>query len=78
MMTFLEITEVLKYDSDELRSSTFTVYERWALAQERSLLLDKNDERKSYISKSVVKRCEMILDKIKDSNWSRSFEKISF
>lgn len=78
MLTFLEITEVLKYDSDELRQSTFTVYERWALSQERSLLLDKNDERKSYVSKSAFKKCEMILDKIKDSNWSRSFDKISF
>lgn len=78
MLTFLEITEVLKYDSDELRQSTFTVYERWALSQERSLLLDKNDERQSYVSKSAFKKCEMILDKIKDSNWSRTFDKISF
>ncbi len=78
MLTFLEITEVLKYDSDELRQSTFTVYERWALSQERSLLLDKNNQRKSYVSKSAFKKCEMILDKIKDSNWSRSFDKISF
>ena len=78
MMTFLEITEVLKYDSDEIRGSTFTVYERWALAQERSLLLDKNDKRKSYVSKSAYKKCEMLLTKIKDDNWSRSFSKIIF
>ena len=78
MMTFLEITEALKYDSDELRGSTFTIYERWALAQERSLRLDKNDKRQSYVSKSAYKKCEMILDKIKESNWSRSFDKISF
>lgn len=77
-MTFLEITEVLKYDSDELRGSTFTVYERWALAQERSLLLDKYDKRKSYVSKSAYKKCEMLLAKIKDDNWSRSFSNIIF
>lgn len=71
MITFLEFTEVLKYDSDMLRQSTFTPEERWSIAQERSIILGDN-KRKSYISKNAYSKCEKLLTEIKESNWGRT------
>jgi hypothetical protein len=74
MITFLELTEILKYDSDELDQKTFTIYERWIICQERSLLANKEDKRKSYLSDKTKENCIKILDLINKSNWSRTIE----
>ena len=78
MLTFLELTEVLKFDSDELNQKTFTIYERWSIAQERSLLNNPDDRRKSYLSDETKKNCIEILKLIKQSNWSRKIEIIIY
>ena len=74
MMTFLEFTEILKFDSDELNQKTFTVYERWSISQERSLLANKDDKRKSYLSDKTKENCIKLLDTINRTNWSRTIE----
>jgi hypothetical protein len=75
MISFTEFTEVLKYESDVYRFTKLSVYERWAIAQERSLCLGQ-DGRKSYLSKKTYSTCEALLQEIKNSNWSRTWEKI--
>ena len=75
MISFTEFTEVLKYESDVYRFTKLSVYERWAIAQERSLILQP-DNRKSYLSKKTYSTCEALLQEIKNSNWSRTWEKI--
>ena len=72
MITFLEFTEVLKYEADVMRYTKLSIYERWAIAQERSLCLQQ-DGRKSYISKKTYATCEALLQEIKETNWSRSW-----
>ena len=72
MITFLEFTEVLKYEADVMRYTKLSVYERWAIAQERSLFLQQ-DSRKSYISKKTYSTCEALLQEIKETNWSRTW-----
>tara|TARA_R110000822_G_scaffold223034_1_gene356299 strand:- start:4 stop:231 length:228 start_codon:yes stop_codon:yes gene_type:complete len=71
MITFLEFTEVLKYDSDVLRQSTFTPEERWSIAQERSIIIG-DYVRKSYITKKTYSKCETLLKEIKETNWGRT------
>lgn len=78
MMTFLELTEVLKFDSDECNQKNFTIYERWSIAQERSLLNNPDDKRKSYLSDQTKAKCVDILKLIKTSNWSRKIEIIIY
>lgn len=70
MIKFLEFTEVLKYDSDVLRQSTFTPEERWSITQERSIIIG-DYVRKSYITKKTYSKCETLLKEIKETNWSR-------
>ncbi len=72
MISFLEFTEVLKYEADVMQYTKLSVYERWAIAQERSLCL-QHDGRKSYISKKTYKTCEALLQEIKETNWSRTW-----
>lgn len=71
MITFLEFTEVLKYDRDMLRQSTFTPEERWSIAQERSIIIGDH-VRKSYINKKTYSKCESILKEIKETNWGQT------
>ena len=70
MISFTEFTEVLKYESDVYRFTKLSVYERWAISQERSLCLQQ-DGRKSYLSKKTYATCEALLQEIKETNWSR-------
>jgi len=70
MISFLEFTEVLKYEADVMRYTRLSVYERWAISQERSLCLSQ-DGRKSYLSKRTYATCEELLKEIKETNWSR-------
>jgi hypothetical protein len=72
MISFTEFTEVLKYESDVYRFTKLSVYERWAIAQERSLILQP-DNRKSYLSKKTYATCEELLKEIKETNWSRTW-----
>ena len=71
MITFLEFTEVLKYEADVYRFSVLSKEERWSIAQERSIILGDN-KRKSYISKNAYNKCEKLLTEIKNSNWGRT------
>jgi len=73
MITFLEFTEILKYEADIMRYTQLSVYERWAIAQERSLCLSQ-DGRKSYLSKKTLDKCEVMLQDIKNTNWSRTYD----
>ena len=70
MISFTEFTEVLKYEADVMRYTRLSVYERWAISQERSLCLSQ-DGRKSYLSKRTYATCEELLKEIKETNWSR-------
>jgi hypothetical protein len=72
MISFLEFTEVLKYEADVMRYTKLSVYERWAISQERSLCLGQ-DGRKSYLSKKTYATCEELLKEIKETNWSRTW-----
>ena len=73
MITFLEFTKVLKYEADVMRYTKLSVYERWAIAQERSLCLQQ-DGRKSYLSKKTYAKCEELLQEIKETNWTRTWK----
>jgi len=70
MISFTEFTEILKYEADVMRYTRLSIYERWAISQERSLCLGQ-DGRKSYLSKKTYATCEELLKEIKETNWSR-------
>jgi hypothetical protein len=75
MISFLEFTEVLKFEADVMRFTKLSVYERWAIAQERSLCLSP-DGRKSYLSKKTYEKCEEMLEEIKQTNWCRKWNNL--
>ncbi len=73
MIAFTEFTEILKYEADVYNFTKLNVFERWAISQERSLILHP-DNRKSYLSKKTYATCEALLKEIKIKNWRRKNE----
>lgn len=69
-MTFTDYTAVLRYDRMVLDSKSFSVEERWAIAQERSLTINSKfnphhkEMRTSWISEKTKQKCLNIYNRI--------------
>jgi hypothetical protein len=66
-MTFTDYTSVLRYDRMVLDSKSFSIEERWSIAQERSLTINSKfnphhkEMRISWISEKTKLKCKQIL-----------------
>jgi hypothetical protein len=69
-MTFTDYTAVLRYDRMVLDSKSFSIEERWSIAQEQSLTINSKfnphhkETRTSWISEKTKLKCKQILLRI--------------